>query len=197
MKIRLPSLLLALTLLVVSATFAAGPANVANAALNTVCPVSGKAADPAITTVYEGSSYAFHDNASKTKFEADRAASIYQQLGGQPAIDAAVELFYTKVLADERVKHFFDDISMVKQKRLQKEFLSAALGSPVKYTGRDLRAAHADLSLNESHFAAIAEHLQATLTELKVPQALIGQAMAIVGTTKDAVLNRPAAKPAR
>lgn len=161
--------------------------------LNTTCPVSGKPADPAITSVYEERTYAFADEASRKKFEEARVASLYQQLGGKAAIDAAVELFYVKVLADKRVNHFFEDVSMVKQKRKQKEFLSAALGGPIPYTGKDLRKAHADIPLNDTHFDAIAEHLQATLEELKVDKALIAQAMAIVASTRDAVLNRPEA----
>lgn len=161
--------------------------------LNTTCPISGKAVNPAITFIYEDQTFAFADEASRQKFEADRAASIYQKLGGKAALDAAVELFYVKVLADKRVNHYFEDISMAKQKRKQKEFLSAALGGPNPYVGKDLRTAHADLDgLNDTHFDAIAEHLLATLQELKVDAALIAQAMAIVGSTRDAVLNRPA-----
>ncbi len=161
-------------------------------ALNTVCPISGKPADPKITSAYEGKTYAFADEASRAKFEEARAASLYQQIGGQPAIDAAVELFYTKVLVDERVKHFFDDINMNKQKKKQKEFLSAALGSPVPYTGRDMRTAHSSLTgLNDSHFDAIGGHLKATLEELKVKPELITKALAIVETTRNDVLNRP------
>ncbi|RBP46455.1 truncated hemoglobin YjbI [Roseimicrobium gellanilyticum] len=163
---------------------------------NGTCPVTGKPADPAITYAYEGITYSFADEASRQKFTNDRAGSLYQKLGGKAAIDAAVELFYVKVLADKRVNYFFEDINMNKQKRKQKEFLSAALGGPIPYVGKDLRSAHESLGgLNDTHFDAIAEHLQATLTELKVDPQLIGQAMAIVGSTRDAVLNRPA-KPA-
>ncbi|MBB5035962.1 group I truncated hemoglobin [Prosthecobacter dejongeii] len=171
-------------------TFAAEPS--IPKPLNTTCPITGKAVNPAITFIYEDQTFAFADEASRQKFEADRAASIYQKLGGKAALDAAVELFYVKVLADKRVNHYFADISMAKQKRKQKEFLSAALGGPNPYVGKDLRTAHADLDgLNDSHFDAIAEHLQATLQELKVDSTLIAQAMAIVGSTRDAVLNRP------
>jgi hemoglobin len=184
----------AITLLALSLCLSAAAAETAApAALNTTCPISGKPADPAITTVYEDQKYAFADEASRASFQSAREASLYQKLGGKGAIDAAVELFYVKVLADKRVNHFFEDISMRKQKRLQKEFLSAALGSPVPYTGKDLRSAHADIDLDDSHFNAIAEHLLATLEELKVDSALIAQAMAIVGSTREAVLNRPEA----
>jgi len=117
-------------------------------------------------------------------------ASIYHRIGGQAAIDAAVDLFYTKVLADERVNHFFEDVNMKRQHKRQKAFLGAALGGPLPYEGKDLRKAHAHLDLTEKDFNVIAEHLQSTLKELKVDAGLIQEVMGVVGTTKDAVLNR-------
>ncbi len=120
--------------------------------------------------------------------------SIYHRLGGQPAIDAAVDLFYTKVLADQRVNHFFEDVNMKRQIKKQKAFLAAAFGGPTPYQGRSLRKAHADLDLKESDFNAIAGHLQATLKELKIDEALIGDVMKVAASTKDAVLNRPLTK---
>ena len=74
-----------------------------------------------------------------------------------------MELFYKKVLADKHVNHFFEDVSMKKQRKKQKAFLAAALGGPIPYKGKDLRKAHAFLDLKESDFGAIAEHLQAPL----------------------------------
>lgn len=107
-----------------------------------------------------------------------------------------MELFYKKVLADARVKHYFDDINMNKQRRKQKEFLSAALGSPIPWTGKDMRTAHANIpGLNETHFTAIAENLKSTLEELKISKDLINQVLALVGTLHDDVLNVP--KPAK
>lgn len=157
-----------------------------------VCPVSGKPADPGITLVYEGQTYAFANDDCRTRFSAARENSLYQKLGGKAAVEAAVELFYTKVLADVRIKHFFEDINMDKQRRRQKEFLSAAFGGPIPYVGKDLRKAHAHLQgLNESHFNAVAENLQKTLEELKVPRLLIDQVMSIAASTKSQVLNRP------
>ena len=116
--------------------------------------------------------------------------SLYDRIGGQAAIDAAVDLFYTKVLADERVNHFFDDVNMNKQHSKQKQFLGHVLGGPNPYTGKDMRAAHKHLDLKEEDFGAIAEHLQATLRELNVDPGLIGEVMTLVATTKNDVLNR-------
>ena len=163
---------------------------------NTICPISGKPVNPAITMDYEGLTYAFAEDVCRTKFKTARENSLYQKLGGKAAIDAAVEAFYVKILADKRVKHFFDDINMNKQRRKQKEFLSAAFGGPIPWTGKDMRKAHANLpGLNETHFNAIAENLKATLVDLKIKPELIDQVMAIAGSVKDDVLNRP--KPAK
>ena len=121
--------------------------------------------------------------------KAEDPNSIYHRLGGQPAIDAAVELFYVKVLADKTVNHHFEGINMAKQKARQKQFLAAAFGGPVPYTGKDLRKAHRNLDLKESDFNAIAGHLQATLKELKIPDKLIAEVMAVAASTKDDVLD--------
>ncbi|MGV3773768.1 MAG: hypothetical protein ACO1QB_12760 [Verrucomicrobiales bacterium] len=155
-----------------------------------ICPVTGKAANPNITVEYEGKTYAFADESSKAKFNDDRQKSLYHQLGGKAAVDAAVDLFYVKVVADDRIKHFFEDINMNKQIRKQKEYLYAALGGPIPWTGKDLRKAHKNLpGLNETHFNAVAEHLQKTLEELKVKKELITQVMAAVGSLKGDVLH--------
>jgi len=117
--------------------------------------------------------------------------SLFEQIGGEAAVDAAVDLFYRKVLTDDSISHFFEDTDMDAQRAKQKSFLTMAFGGPNNYTGQQLREAHAPLvakGLNESHFAAVAGHLQATLQELGVAENLIEQVMAIAASTHDDVL---------
>jgi len=164
-------------------------------ALLSVLFLTGCAEKAAVTYVYEDVTYAFTDESARAKFQADREKSLYHRLGGKAAVEAAVDKFYVKVLADKRINHFFEDINMTTQHRRQKAFLSAAFGSPVAWKGKDMRRAHEDMTLTEVHFNAVAENLQKTLEEMKVPQPLIGEVMTIVASTKDAVLNRkPAGK---
>jgi hemoglobin len=118
--------------------------------------------------------------------------SLYEKIGGEAAVDAAVDLFYRKVLADPQISHFFDDADMDAQRGKQKAFLAMVFGGPNGYTGKDLRTAHAPLverGLNESHFGAVAGHLQSTLNELGVPTDLTQEVMAIAASTHDDVLN--------
>ena len=159
--------------------------------INTVCPISGKPVDPKITVVYEGRTYAFADDACRTKFNEAREHSLYQKLGGKAALEAVIDAFYVKVLADNRIKDIFADVNMDKQAKRQKAFLAAAFGGPVAWTGKDMRKAHADLKLTEEHFNAVAENLLKTLEEFKVKKELIDQVMAIAGSVKNDVLNKP------
>ena len=118
--------------------------------------------------------------------------TLFERIGGEGAVNAAVDLFYRKVLADNTLAPYFETVNMDEQRAKQKSFLTVAFGGPNNYTGKDLRAAHAgsvEKGMNESHFGAVAGHLQATLEELKVPAPLIDEVMAIAGSTKNDVLN--------
>ncbi|MDH5299999.1 MAG: group 1 truncated hemoglobin [Gammaproteobacteria bacterium] len=119
--------------------------------------------------------------------------SLYEKIGGDAAVNAAVDLFYRKVMADKRINKFFDGVDMGKQHAKQKAFLTMALGGPHNYTGKDMRAGHAHLvakGLNDSHFDAVMENLGATLTELGVPGNLIAEAAAIAESTRKDVLGK-------
>ncbi len=119
--------------------------------------------------------------------------SLYSELGGEAAVNAAVDIFYRKVLKDDRIKHFFDGTDMAKQAAKQKAFLTMAFGGPNTYSGEDMRRGHAHLvakGLNASHFDAVMENLGATLKELNVPAHLIAQAAAIAESTRNDVLGK-------
>jgi len=155
------------------------------------CPICDKQVDPKITTEYEKKSYAFNSAECRDKWKKQREASLYQRLGGKPSMDAAITLFYKKVLADERINGFFEDVDMKRQAKKQKAFLSAAFGGPEPWKGKDLRTAHKNLDgIKDAHFDAVAENLQSTLTELKIDEKLIAEVMAIAGSVRDEVLNK-------
>ena len=120
-------------------------------------------------------------------------STLFEQIGGKEAVTAAVDLFYKKVLGDTRINSFFAGLDMKAQHRKQVLFLTYAFGGPNNYDGDDMRKAHENLvkrGLTDVHFDAVMEHLGATLTELKVPADLIGQAAAIAESTRKDVLGR-------
>ena len=119
--------------------------------------------------------------------------SLYDDLGGAKALDAVVDAFYKKVLADDRVNGFFTGTDMEQQARKQKAFLTFAFGGPNKYTGKNMKDGHAHLvarGLDDSHVDAIVEILGATLKEFNVPDAKIQEVAAVAESVRDAVLGR-------
>ena len=119
--------------------------------------------------------------------------SLYEKLGGKDAVNAAVDLFYEKVMADPSINFFFTEIDLPAQRRKQKLFMTYAFGGMPNYDGKSMREAHKKLvhekGLGEAHFAAVAGHLQTTLDELGVPADLSAEVMRIVGSTHDDVLD--------
>ncbi len=121
------------------------------------------------------------------------AQSLFDRIGGAAAVEAAVDLFYRKVLSDPLISHFFGSTDMDSQREKQRKFLTMVFGGPNEYTGKDMRAAHAPLierGLNETHFTAVAGHLKSTLDELGVAPDATSEVMALAGGTADDVLNR-------
>jgi hemoglobin len=120
-------------------------------------------------------------------------STLYEQLGGEAAVNAAVDVFYRKVLTDDRVSHFFDDVDMDRQIAKRKGFLTMVFGGPVAYTGKDMRAGHAHLiarGLNDSHVDAVIEILGESLREVGAPESLINKVAAIAESARADVLNR-------
>lgn len=116
--------------------------------------------------------------------------SLFDKLGGAAAIDAAVDIFYRKVLADDRINSFFDTTDMEAQHVKQKAFLTMAFGGPNNYTGTDMRKAHEKMNLTEDHFNAVAECLVNTLKDLNVNENEINDVVNVALSVKDDILNK-------
>ena len=121
---------------------------------------------------------------------------LFDRIGGDAAVDAAVNRFYEIVLSDDRIKHFFDGVDMARQSQHQKLFLKYAFGGMPNYPGRAMRAAHErlvrDKGLNDGHFDAVIEDLGQALKDLGVADAMIAEVAAIAETTRNDVLDRAA-----
>jgi truncated hemoglobin YjbI len=95
--------------------------------------------------------------------------SIYAQLGGKPAVEAAVDDFYHRVIGDETLAPYFHGIDLDRLKRHQRAFLAVVLGSSDdEYVGRSMAAAHARFQISDHAFDRVVEHLGATLASLGV-----------------------------
>jgi hemoglobin len=120
--------------------------------------------------------------------------TLYDRVGGEPALIAAADLFYSKVMSDDLIRPFFQGITVSAQARKLVGFMTWAFGGSGAYKGRNLDTAHArlvrDMGLTDVHFDAVKRHLQDTLGELDLPSEVIEEATGIVETTRAVVLGR-------
>ena len=121
--------------------------------------------------------------------------TLYERLGGPAAVDAVVETIYRKVLQDERISEFFDDVDMERQILKQKSFLTMVFGGPAAYSGMDMRAGHKHLverGISDNHVDVVIELLACSLKENGVREDDIAAVAAIANSVRDDVLNRAA-----
>jgi truncated hemoglobin YjbI len=120
--------------------------------------------------------------------------SLYERVGGDQAMEKAVDLFYRKVLQDELVGKFFEDVDMEGQRLKQKSFLAMAFGGPYQYTGKDLREVHKrmvdDLGLTDVHFDRVIQYFRESVQELLLPEPEMEKMCEILETFRDDILGR-------
>lgn len=120
-------------------------------------------------------------------------STLYERLGGEATVAAAVVRFYEKIMDDALLAPFFEDVEMDRLIDKQIAFMTLAFDGPNRYTGRDLRLAHAPLvlrGLGDAHFDALTGHLAATLRELAIAEDAIGEVLTMLETTRQDVLSR-------
>ena len=119
---------------------------------------------------------------------------LYDRVGGDKSMEIAVDLFYRKVLKDELVGHYFEDVDMESQRLKQKSFLSMAFGGPYQYSKLDLRQTHKPLiqkfGMSDEHFDRVAALFNETLQELNISEKEIQGVMEVIESTRDDILNR-------
>ncbi len=120
--------------------------------------------------------------------------TLFERIGGENAVRAAVVKMYDKILSDESLAPFFENINVNKLRLSQIEFITCAFGGNSRYNGASLRAAHKNAvqsgGLTDIHFNLVAMHLKSAMQELGVADDLIAEALAIVETTRADVLNQ-------
>jgi hemoglobin len=117
-------------------------------------------------------------------------ASLYQRLGGKPAIRAVVDDFVGNVAADKRINAFFAKANIPRLKQRLVEQICAGSGGPCTYRGRSMKAAHKGMGVADVHFNALVEDLQITLNKFAVPKREQGELLALLGPMRRDIVER-------
>jgi len=118
--------------------------------------------------------------------------TLFERIGGVPAIKATVDGLYERVLNDPTLAPFFEKVNLRWLKSQQNAFFIEALGGPTVYKGKDMKTAHAHMAISQEHFQAVAGHLVAVMTELRVPSSLIDEVVGVVAPLSGEIVTRTA-----
>jgi hemoglobin len=129
--------------------------------------------------------------------------TLYERLGGEPAIKAVIDEFVTLGAADPKVNFVRkgtdkewqptpEDLDTLKKHLVQ--FVSVASGATdVTYEGRDMKSVHEGMKISNVEFDALAGDLKAALDKFNVPEKEQNELLTIVGTTRGQIVEEEAA----
>jgi hemoglobin len=121
--------------------------------------------------------------------------TLYQRLGGKKAITAVVEEFVGRVAGDARINGFFKDTAadparMASFKLKLVDQICQASGGPCKYTGKDMKSAHAGMGVSSADFTALVEDLVGALDKFKVGEKEKGELLGALGPMKSDIVEK-------
>lgn len=85
--------------------------------------------------------------------------SLYDRLGGRPAITAVVDDFVGKVAADGRINQRFAGANIPRLKGMLVDQICHASGGPCQYTGKSMSDAHRGMAITDAEFGALVDDL--------------------------------------
>ena len=116
---------------------------------------------------------------------------VFDQFGGKPGIDALMEDFMIKLIADPRTRDYFAEADQKHIKAMLADQFCVILGGPCSYTGKGMKEAHAKLAINEGGFNALVEDLQLAMDMHRIPFRAQNKLLAKLAPMHREVITRP------
>ncbi len=108
-------------------------------------------------------------------------STMYEEIGGEPAVTTVVDLLYERLLADAHLMAYFAGRDMARLKAHQRALVTVALGgTSERYDGQMMHPAHSGLGITNEAFDKVLDHLLAVLTEVGAPPATSARILAIL-----------------
>lgn len=116
--------------------------------------------------------------------------SLYERLGGKPAIQAVVDDFIGNVAADNRINSFFAKTNIPRLNTMLVNQICEATGGPCKYEGRSMKAAHTGMNISDMQFNALVEDLVKSLNKFNVPEREKKELLAALAAMRGDIVNK-------
>jgi hemoglobin len=97
--------------------------------------------------------------------------SLYDRLGGEPVLSAALAEVVDEVAANPRVNQSFEKVRLSRLKKHLHTFVCNLADGGCDYRGDPIPIVHAGLKIHEAEFNAVVQALRDALDRRGVPQA--------------------------
>lgn len=94
--------------------------------------------------------------------------SLFDKYGGFSSVSQIVMSLYNRLLDDDEIGPFFDDVDLPKLIDHQTKFVAALMGGPASFTDRHIERAHAKMVISDQHFDQLKFLVQETLAEFNL-----------------------------
>ncbi|MFZ2964005.1 MAG: group 1 truncated hemoglobin [Rhodoglobus sp.] len=115
--------------------------------------------------------------------------TLFDRLGGEAMMAAAVEEFYSRMTSDAEVSDWFRGVDLTMLKEHQRAFLAVGFGGPERYSGRGMRNAHAGSRITHDAYTRALDHLTGALAHLGVEPSLVAEVARRVERLRPAIVD--------
>jgi hemoglobin len=115
---------------------------------------------------------------------------LYQDLGGQPGVEALVEELLHRLADDERIAERFADTHIPRLRRMLIEQICNLSGGPCAYTGESMLQVHAGMNLSEADFNALVEDLIDAMRQRGVPLRAQNRLLALLAPMRADIVHQ-------
>ena len=116
--------------------------------------------------------------------------NILERIGGAEVMFRLVNSMYDRVLADSELSPFFEHVELERLRKMQFEFMAAALDGPVNYSGAELQAVHAGKGITQHHFSKFVGHMADTMEAEGISADVINDMLGRLATFSDRIVGK-------
>jgi truncated hemoglobin YjbI len=128
------------------------------------------------------------------KKEPPKPTTLWERMGGEPAVTKAVDDFADAAKADEKLdlsrggKFLQDEDAVRRAKKGFIDWISSVTGGERKYTGKSMKELHKGMEITDEQFDLALKHFKAALAGNGVKEPEIKDVMKILEATRPAVV---------